>query len=68
MYMAAGIGTSIFIYAVLHAGVVTGIFPTTGLPMPFISYGGSQLVTTLAGVGIILNISRQGKPSGELKS
>ncbi len=67
MYVAAGIGTAIFIYAVLHAGVVTGIFPTTGLPMPFISYGGSQLVTTLAGVGIILNISRQARPAGDFR-
>lgn len=67
MFLAAGLGTSIFLYAIIHAGVVTGLFPTTGLPLPFISYGGSQLVTTLASVGVILNISRQSQSEGVLR-
>lgn len=61
MYLASGLSAAIFFYAVLHAGVVTGLLPPTGLPLPFISYGGSQLVTSLAAVGILLNISRQRK-------
>jgi len=59
MYLTAGLGGAIFFYAVLHAGVVTGLLPPTGLPLPFISYGGSQLVTGMAAIGIILNVSRQ---------
>ena len=57
--LAAGITLSIVITAFLNIGVVSGIFPTTGLPMPFISYGGSSLVFSLIAVGVLLNISRQ---------
>lgn len=65
MYLAAGLSAAIFIYAVIHAGVVTGMLPTTGLPLPFMSYGGSQLVTGMAAVGVILNISSQRKMKKE---
>jgi cell division protein FtsW len=58
-YVAVGITISIVIYALVNAGVATGIFPTTGLPMPFISYGGSSLLFTCLTVGILLNISSQ---------
>ena len=40
--------------------VVTGSIPPTGIPLPFISYGGSSLLVSMASVGIILNISRGG--------
>jgi len=65
MYLAAGLSAAIFIYAVIHVGVVTGLLPTTGLPLPFMSYGGSQLVTGMAAIGVILNISSQRKPKKE---
>ncbi|MDP7060727.1 MAG: putative peptidoglycan glycosyltransferase FtsW [Candidatus Marinimicrobia bacterium] len=54
-----GIGLSVQIvsYAFINAAVVTGIVPTTGLPIPFISFGGSGLLMNLLSVGILLNIS-----------
>lgn len=56
--LALGIAFSFIIYAFINAAVVTGIVPTTGLPMPLISYGGSSLVVNLASLGILLNISQ----------
>ncbi len=58
-YIGAGITISIVAYALINAGVATGLFPTTGLPMPFISYGGSSLLFTCFTVGVLLNISSQ---------
>ncbi len=46
-------------YVILHAFVNTGIVPTTGVPLPFLSYGGMSLIFTMAGMGILLNISSQ---------
>ena len=46
-------------YAVVNAGVTTGLLPTTGLPMPFVSYGGSSVLFSAAAVGVLLNISQQ---------
>lgn len=56
--LAAGTTTLIVLVAVVNIGAVTGSLPITGIPLPFISYGGSALVTNLAASGILLNISR----------
>jgi cell division protein FtsW len=58
-YLALGITTMICIQALLNLSVVTGIVPPTGVPLPFVSYGGSSLITNLLAIGILLNISRQ---------
>lgn len=57
-YLGIGITTLIGIQALINACVVTGLLPTKGLTLPFVSYGGSSLVVSLTGVGILLSISR----------
>ena len=57
-YLGMGITLLIGIQALINACVVTGLAPTKGLTLPFVSYGGSSLVTCMFGVGILLNISR----------
>jgi len=61
--LAGGITCMILINALINAGVVLNLLPTTGLPFPFISYGGSSLFMYMAGVGILLNVSRSPEPS-----
>lgn len=56
--LAAGITTMIVFQAAINIGVVAGALPVTGITLPFISYGGTSLLFTLAGVGLLLNISR----------
>jgi cell division protein FtsW len=57
--LGVGIAASVFVYAILNMYVVTGMFPVTGLPLPFLSYGGSALVVNAFAVGVLLNLSRR---------
>lgn len=56
--LASGITVMIFIYTLIHIGVALGIIPPTGQPLPFVSFGGSALVTNLFALGLVLNISK----------
>jgi cell division protein FtsW len=58
--LATGIGVSIAIYAGVNLMVASGLFPTTGLPLPLVSYGGSAILATLLSIGILNNIATQG--------
>lgn len=58
--LAAGITSMIGMQAFINMGVVTGILPTTGLPLPFFSAGGTSVTVIMAAVGVLLNISREG--------
>jgi cell division protein FtsW len=55
--LAFGLSFSILASAFINTAVVTGIFPTTGIPLPFISYGGTSILFTCASAGIIVNIA-----------
>lgn len=57
--MIVGINTQLAAQVILNIGVVTGALPTTGISLPFFSYGGTALVVQLAEVGLILAVSRQ---------
>jgi cell division protein FtsW len=58
-YLAIGITSSVTLYALVNAAVTLGLLPTTGLPMPFVSYGGSSMLFTTCAIGVLLNISTQ---------
>jgi cell division protein FtsW len=60
MLLGFGIVVIIALQAAVNIGVTTALLPNKGLPLPFISYGGSNLVFCLLGVGILINIYRQG--------
>ena len=62
-FLALGITASIALQAAINVAVVTGSMPTKGLPLPFISTGGSSILLSLLGVGILLNIARQSENS-----
>ena len=62
-YLAIGITASIGLQALINIGVVTSSWPVTGVPLPFISYGGTSLVITLFAVGLLASVSRGVKRS-----
>jgi cell division protein FtsW len=66
MMMAAGLTFWIVIEASINLGVMVGLFPFAGNALPFVSAGGSNLISSLAAIGILINISRQaGQPAAE---
>jgi cell division protein FtsW len=60
--LATGVTAVIALQAIINMAVVTGSMPVTGVPLPFISYGGSSLIFNLIAMGVLLNISRQKPP------
>ena len=61
MLIATGITAWILIQAFVNIGAVVGVLPITGVPLPFVSFGGSSLVVTMAAVGLLLSVSRQAR-------
>ena len=59
--IAGGITAWIVVQAIINIGAVVGLLPVTGVPLPFVSFGGSSLVITLGAVGILANVAKQGR-------
>jgi cell division protein FtsW len=57
-YLALGLTCSLVLQGLIHMGVCVGLLPTKGLPLPFVSYGGSSLLATMAMAGLLLNVSQ----------
>ena len=55
--LAVGVSAMLFWHIVINMGMVIGLFPVVGVPLPFFSYGGTSMVTSMVGIGILLNIS-----------
>jgi cell division protein FtsW len=60
-YLTLGLTMMIGVQAIINIAVTTGLMPTKGLPLPFISYGGSALLINMAAIGILINISMKNK-------
>jgi cell division protein FtsW len=60
-YLAAGVTAWIAFQALINIGGITRTIPLTGIPLPFLSYGGSALLSVMAGIGILLSVSRYGR-------
>jgi cell division protein FtsW len=67
MLLGLGFTLLIALQAAVNIGVTTELLPNKGLPLPFISYGGSNLVFCLLGVGVLINIYRQGLSDKEVR-
>jgi cell division protein FtsW len=65
MLMAAGIAWWIAVQSIVNIGGVVGVLPLTGIPLPFISFGGSSLVSTMCAMGILMSISRTARRVGD---
>lgn len=65
--LVLGLGFNIIVSAFINAGVVTGLLPTTGITLPFISFGGTSIILFGISAGIIINVGRQTVKTTELK-
>ncbi len=63
LFLGVGFTTLVVTYGFVHAGVACGLLPVTGLPMPFVSYGGTSMLANGIMMGVLLNISRQSNGS-----
>ena len=58
-YIATGVGAMLLFHVFENVGMCIGLMPVTGIPLPFISYGGTSLITNMVAIGIVLSITRK---------
>ncbi|MGQ0520590.1 MAG: putative lipid II flippase FtsW [Actinomycetota bacterium] len=63
MLLAAGITAWVIAQAFVNIGAVVGVLPVSGVPLPFVSFGGSSLIVLMGAVGVLLNVAGQGRPA-----
>ena len=56
-YLAIGVTAMLFWHITINLGMVIGLLPVVGVPLPLFSYGGTSMITTMVGVGLLLNVS-----------
>ena len=66
--LAAGITSWLGAQAIVNLGAVTGLLPITGVPLPFVSFGGSALIVSLTGIGVLASIARESGAAGRRKA
>jgi rod shape determining protein RodA len=59
--LAGSLAMTFFVYVIVNTGMVTGLLPVVGLPLPMISYGGTSIVTLMAGFGILMSVQTHRK-------
>jgi cell division protein FtsW len=65
--LALGLVAWVGAETLINVGAVVGVLPVTGIPLPFISFGGSSLVITMLAAGVLVNVARQGESLGALR-
>ncbi len=65
--LALGLAAWVGAETLINVGAVVGVLPVTGIPLPFISFGGSSLVITMAAAGVLINVARQGEAGRTLR-
>jgi cell division protein FtsW len=66
--LALGVTVMVLCQSLINFAVVLGMVPTKGIPLPFVSYGGSSLLVMLLATGVLLNVAHQGRSGGELRA
>lgn len=61
-YICVGVGAMLLFHVFENIGMCLGLMPVTGIPLPFISYGGTSLITMLTGIGLVMSVSYHNKP------
>ena len=61
-YICVGVGAMMLFHAFENIGMCIGLMPVTGIPLPFVSYGGTSLVVNMIAIGLVLSVSYHNKP------
>lgn len=66
-YICMGVSAMLFFHTVENIGMCVGLLPVTGIPLPFLSYGGTSLITNLASIGLVMSVAYHNKPRSTIE-